>query len=152
MLRRLKHFGASEDNLLEVYIQQIRSITEMACPVWNGGLTQLEVRAIERLQKVALAIILGDAYSTYNEALKHFNVDSLEARREHLCLQFAIKAYKNPKFNSWFEPNQTTTTRSGKNMTVLKEVICKKTRFKMSPIPYEWKKFMSTIKNIRIQG
>ena len=170
MLRRLKHFGASEDNLLEVYIQQIRSITEMACPVWNGGLTQLEVRAIERLQKVALAIILGDAYSTYNEALNHFNVDSLEARREHLCLQFAIKAYKNPKFNSWFEPNQTTTTRSGKNMTVLKEVICKKTRFKMSPIPYlthilnmhltnlknnkqtEWKKFMSTINNIRIQG
>ena len=41
----------------------------------------------------------------------------------------------NPKFNSWFEPNQSTTTRSVQNMTVLKEVICKKTRYMKSPIP-----------------
>jgi hypothetical protein len=100
MLRKLKNLGASEGNLIKVYIQQVRSITEMACPVWNAGVTQQEVRAIERLQKVALAIILGDSYTNYNEALTHFSFDSLEARREQLCLQFAIKAYKNPKFNS----------------------------------------------------
>ena len=46
MLRNLKKFGADETNLLEVYFQQVRSITEMACPVWNAGLSQQEVRLI----------------------------------------------------------------------------------------------------------
>ena len=64
-----------------------------------------------------------------------FTHSALEARREQLCLQFAIKAHKNPKLNSWFEPNQSTATRSGQNMAVLEEVICRKTRYKKSPIP-----------------
>ena len=40
ILRNLKKYGANDQTLLEGYGQQIRSITEMACPVWNGSLTQ----------------------------------------------------------------------------------------------------------------
>ena len=35
MLRNLKKFGANEDDLLEVYYQQIRNLVEIACPVWS---------------------------------------------------------------------------------------------------------------------
>ena len=37
MLRNLKRHGANENQLLRTYYQQIRSIAELACPVWNGG-------------------------------------------------------------------------------------------------------------------
>ena len=49
ILRNLKKYEADDQTLLEAYGQQIRSITEMACPVWNGALTQKEERAIERI-------------------------------------------------------------------------------------------------------
>ena len=44
MLRNLKTFGADETNLLDVYFHQVRSITEMACPVLTAGLCQQELR------------------------------------------------------------------------------------------------------------
>ena len=78
MLRNLKKIGADETSLLYVYFQQVRSITEMACPVWTAGLCHQEVKSIERLQKVALAIIRGDQYRTYKEALAYFQLDTLE--------------------------------------------------------------------------
>ena len=61
----------------------------MACPVWNGALTQQEERAIERIQRTALAIIRGEEHTTYSEALEYFEMDTLKVRREALCLNFA---------------------------------------------------------------
>ena len=57
LLRNLKKFGASEEQIFEVYLQQIRSVSEMVCPVWNSGLTQHEVRSLERVQRTAVAVI-----------------------------------------------------------------------------------------------
>ena len=76
ILRNLKRYGAEENLLLEAYTQQIRSITEMACPVWNGALTQQEERALERIQRTALAVIRGDKHTTYREALEYFEIDT----------------------------------------------------------------------------
>ena len=72
MIRNLKRFGADENDLLEVYIQQIRSITEMACPVWNAGLTQQEERALERVQRTAMAVIRGDSSVRQNAPTSYF--------------------------------------------------------------------------------
>ena len=60
MLRNLKRNGANEDQLLRTYFQQIRNITEMACPVWTAGLTVQDSNSLERVQKIALAIIRGE--------------------------------------------------------------------------------------------
>jgi hypothetical protein len=137
MLRNLGKYGANQDHMLEVYIQQIRSVTEMACPVWNSGLTHHDKMTLERVQKTALAIIRGDAYTTYSEALQHFEVKSLAERREALCLKFALKAYKHPKFKTWFAHNKVSVdTRSGQSQRRLKKVITRKTRYKKSPLPY----------------
>ena len=86
MLRNLKKFGTSENNLIEVYYQQVIRITEMVCPVWNAGITQQEVREIERIQRVALAVIRVDKHTNYKEALDYFKLETLENRREKLCL------------------------------------------------------------------
>ena len=63
-LRNLKRFGADNQHLIEVYIQQVRSILEMASPVWTAGLTQQEIRSPERVQKTAIFVIKGGQHTT----------------------------------------------------------------------------------------
>ena len=58
MLRRLKPLGANQEELIDVYITQIRCLLEFAVAVWNSGLTKGQVSQIERVQKCALAVIL----------------------------------------------------------------------------------------------
>ena len=135
LLRNLKKYGAEEHHMLETYIQQIRSIVEMSCPVWNGAITQVEASSLERVQRTALAIIRGDTHTTYEEALGHFNISTLQKRRETLCLKFALKAYKNPKFSKWFPRNEyNINTRSQKRP--LLPIRTRTTRYGKSPIPY----------------
>ena len=135
LLRKLKKFGASEEQLLEVFTQQIRSVAEMACPVWNSGLTCQEARALERIQRTAVAIIRGENHTTYSEALTFLNLKSLEERRESMCLKFALRAYKHPKFSLWFTKNvDTVNTRSMKNPLV--QIRGRTKRYRTSPLPY----------------
>ena len=54
MLKRLKKNGSSWNDLKEVYEKQIRSVLELAVPVWSPGLTQEDSYSIERVQKSAL--------------------------------------------------------------------------------------------------
>ena len=82
LLRNLQKYGATEAQMIEVYIQQIRSVAEMACPVWNSGLTLQEVTALERIQRTAMAVIRGENHTNYREALEHFKIKTLSDRRE----------------------------------------------------------------------
>ena len=116
MLRNLKVNGANTDQLLATYFQQIRSIVEMTCPVWNGGITKHERMALERVQKTALAIIKGTDYSSYSDSLLEFKLETLEARREKLCLKFTLKALKSQKFFSWFSVNQTEVNTTSEKL------------------------------------
>ena len=60
ILRRLKRFGAKVIDLVEVYTKQTRCILELAAPAWQGSITQGERIALERVQKCACYIILGN--------------------------------------------------------------------------------------------
>ena len=135
MLKNLKKLGAKEEDLLEVYYQQIRNIVKMACPVWSSGLSQQEIRFIERVQRTAMAVIRAENHTNYKEALTHFNIETLESRRETLCLKFSIKAFKHPKFTGWFVKNDPIiSTRI--NKTTLKHMKTRTRRFRKSLIPY----------------
>ena len=70
--------------------------------VWHSSLTKGESLDLERIQKVALRIILRDSYITYEEALKTCNLKSLSERRSELSLRFAKKCIKNPKTSDIF--------------------------------------------------
>ena len=135
MLRRLKQLGATQGELTNVYIKQVRSILEFSAVVWHSGLTKDNSAQIERVQKSALAIILGQNYTSYQSALQTLNLQTLSSRREVLSVKFAKKAAQHPRHTTWFEPQpQTTYTRTVK--LPYKPVYYRTDRFNNSPLPY----------------
>ena len=135
MLKRLKKLGANWSDLLDVYFKQIRSIAEFAVPVWNSALTGLQVAKLERIQKTALHVILSEDYKSYSSALRITGMDKLSERRKLLCLKFARKSEKHPKFSKWFKPNLKKTVTRQTPPKYCKVFTLKK-RFKKSPLSY----------------
>ncbi len=58
--------------------------------------------SLERVQRSALKIILGDKYLSYDNALKVLGLQSLKERRKELCLKFAKKCLIVPKLQRMF--------------------------------------------------
>ena len=63
--------------IFDYYVKEIRPLAEQGVSVWNSGLTKSQVNDIEKIQKVALLIILGEEYSQYEAACKRFGITSL---------------------------------------------------------------------------
>ena len=62
LLRRVASFGTRTKDLKELYFIFVRSILEQSATVWHRSLTQENANHIERVQKSALRIILGERY------------------------------------------------------------------------------------------
>ena len=134
-LRRLKGMGANVLDLKDIYIKQVRCILELAVAAWNGALTKRETIDIERVQKTALHVMLGGLYQSYGDAIDLVGLETLDARRQNLCLKFAKKAFKHEKHTNWFVPNNITVhTRQPHEM--FRPVYSKHKRFWKSPISY----------------
>ena len=138
MLRRLKGLGATRKELLDVYQKQVRSVLELAVPVWHPAITLQERKQIERIQKCAFYIILGSNYTCYSDALELLEIESLENRRSKICEKFAKKCLNNPRYSRWFHSKEYTkpthNTRSDKSK--LEPVSTRTLRYKNSAIPY----------------
>ena len=50
ILKRLKTLGASDDLIIDAYVKQIRSVLELAVPVWRSSLTLKDKMTIEIFQ------------------------------------------------------------------------------------------------------
>ena len=103
MLRRLKHLGASKTEMMDVYSRQVRCVLEMVVAVWEPGLTKAQGQQLERVQKCAFYVVLGEEFSNYENALKVLGNEKLSDRRTKLCLIFARKSEKLDKFQHWFK-------------------------------------------------
>ena len=143
MLRRLKKLGATQTEMLDVYYKQIRCMLELAVAVWTPGLSKAEGYQIERVQKCALHVIMGDSYESYDHAADSLGVEKLSDRRSKLCLTFARRLEKHPKYFTWFHPSEellppTIKTRSDKSLSQTKytPVPYRTDRFKTSPLPF----------------
>ena len=142
MLRRLKKLGASQTEMVDVYCKQIRCILELAVAVWTPGLTKTESNQIERVQKCALHVIVGDSHESYGQSLDILGVERLSDRRTKLCLSFAKRSEMHPKYSNWFHPTEETipptmSTRSDKMQTSKYTPVPFRTdRFNYSPIPF----------------
>ena len=134
ILRRLKGLGAQEHELLDMYGKHCRSIIEFAVPVWQSSITVEERQQIERVQKTALHIILGERYQSYRNALEITGLESLETRRRRICLKFARKAENNKKHSKWFKrkPNMITRQKPEKYWNP----VARTSRLRNSPICY----------------
>ena len=90
---------------------------------------------IERVQKSAFHIILGNSYQSYENALELLGMETLNLRRRRLTYKFALRSEKNEKFKSWFKPaKKTLNTRTTINKYC--DVKANHKRFMNSPIPY----------------
>ena len=115
ILRRMKKVDVKPLDILEVYMKEIRSILELAVPAWHSGLTVKQAADIERVQRVAVAIILSD-YKTgkcemsYSMALVTLDLEPLDMRRDKLCMNFAKKTLKSRHADMFqLNPNQHDT-------------------------------------------
>ena len=120
--------------ILDVYTKEIRSLLELAVPVWNSGLTQKQVADIERVQRVAVSVILSDCKTGYyNMALVILDLEPLDARRENLCKTFAKKTLKSRHTDICkVNPNQHYT----RNKQEFFENKCNTRRYFNSPLNY----------------
>ena len=117
-----------------MYCKLIRCHLEFAAPVWQGAITRNERVDIERVQRCALRIILGDEYQCYENALKVVGLDDLEKRRVKLFLNFALKASRNDKHQHWFQRN--SKTRNTRSKTKFCSMFARHARFERSPVLY----------------
>ena len=105
ILHKLFEFTVPKEELVDIYILYIRSVVESSAVVWHSSLTQGQELEIERVQKVALRIILKEEYVSYANALELCSLQTLKDRRNQLCLTFAKKCTKNPKTSDMFPLN-----------------------------------------------
>ena len=108
LLRKVSSFCTDYEELKNIYILYVRSILEQSATVWHSSLTDENKNDLERVQKTALKVILGDSYMSYENALKILDIETLNDRRIDLCLNFARKSSKHPKMKWMFPLNDKT--------------------------------------------
>ena len=106
---KLKKAGISNQDILHFFFMKIRSVLESNCPVFHSMLTQEQTDDIERLQKIVSRVILVDQYSSYEQACRLLNIQTLKQRRIQLCLTFSLKILENEKFKDYFQPNHNSS-------------------------------------------
>ena len=119
--------------MIDVFIKEIRSILEQAVPLWNGGLTKVQISTIERVQKTALFVILDKHYTSYEAACSLANLEPLHIRRETLCLKFARK---NLKSNNCLFSKLNMKIDTRRKSQLVKEYKCNTLRYQNSSLPY----------------
>ena len=84
LLRKVASFSTPIEDLKTIYILFVRSILEQSATVWHSSLTQENINDLERIQKSAVKVILGENFNTYENGLARFNLETLASRREQL--------------------------------------------------------------------
>ena len=133
ILRNLYPFHVPVADMINIYCLYIRSVAEQSSVVWSSSITTGEEYDLERIQKVALRIILKDNYESYSNALFLTNLQTLKARRLMLSKVFASKCTKNERSKDMFPLNvNTVNTRNPEKFQVTK---AKTSRLARSAIP-----------------
>ena len=140
----MKISGLTENQLLDAYKKEVRSLLELAVPVWNSGLTIEQIDQLERVQKLALSAILGEKYESYEKALDKTKLERLSERRKKICIKFIKKNMKSerPLFQVI---NKSHLTRSNPNL--VQEIQCRTNAYFDSSKPYLARLMNSQIKS-----
>ena len=136
LLRKVASFGTSQGELKDIYVLFIRSLLEQSATVWNSSLSQENISDLERIQKTAVKIILGDQFKTYEQGLLKLDMESLSERRQALCLSFAQKCTKNPKTSHMFPRNEKIHTMDTRKQEIFKVQHANTERLRKSSIIY----------------
>ena len=102
ILNKAAKFTSNIHDLKKIYMTYIRSILEQSAVVWHSSLTRKNTKDLERVQKVAVRVILGKHYNNYKDGIIKLNIEKLEKRRENICLKFAKNCLMNNKVKNIF--------------------------------------------------
>ena len=136
LLRRVASFGTPAEDLKIIYTLFIRSLLEQSATVWHSSLTEENINDLERVQKTAIKVILQDKYTGYKNGLAQLNIETLEDRREELCLHFAKKCTKSDKLKHMFPLNVKSHIMDTRKDEKYKVQIANTERLKNSAIIY----------------
>ena len=136
LLSRAAAYTSNSQDLKRIYLTYIRSILDQSAVVWHSSLTNKNRNDIERIQKVAVRIILGKNFKNYNEGLNTLRLEDLNTRREKTCLKFAEKCLANEKLKSMFPKSINLHKMKKRKNQIFKENFSKTKRYRQSSIPY----------------
>ena len=105
MLHKFSKFTNNKSHLVHIFKSQVRGVLEYCSTVWHSSLTEGDCNDIERVQKAAVRLIMGNKYQGYKEALQYMSLESLKERREKMALNFAKKSLRLGKFSELFPFN-----------------------------------------------
>ena len=134
LIRRVAKFNVPMKDLRDLYVLFVRSILEQSAPVWHSSITQENSKSIERVQKSAVRLILGNNYITYSQGLQKLNLQTLEDRRIELCLNFALKCSKDSTLSHMFPKYVKEHGMKTRSNQVFKVHHANTQRYKKSPI------------------
>ena len=136
MLHRFSKFTKNRSHLMHLFKTQVRGCLEYCSTVWHSGLSDSDCKDIERVQRAAMRVIMGNKYQGYEEALKFMNLDSLRKRREKMALKFAQKSLKQVSFSGLFplsNPKHDMKKRTSEKYVVNHS---NTERYRRSAVPY----------------
>ena len=133
LLYRAASFTSSRLELRKIYLIFIRSILEQSAVVWHSSLTAKNRLALERVQKNAVRVILGQNISNYKDGLQKLNLQSLNERRKLLCLRFAKNCLKNEKVKNMFPRNLSRHAMEKRKTRKYKNLRTRRKRYKNLP-------------------
>ena len=132
----LKYVGVSIDDLLDIYVLFIRSVTEYCAVTFHSRLTQEQSDKLEKIQKTCLKVIIGDQYVDYPTALDLCGLQTLSERRKKRCLDFALKCVKHPRNRRLFPCNPNQNNHDVRSYEPYKVNFASTSTYKYSTIPF----------------
>ena len=136
MITKLKYVGVCLEDLLDIYILFIRSVTEYCSVAFHSSLTQEQSNKLEKIQKTCLKVIMGDMYVGYSAALEMCGLETLSERRTKRCLDFSMKCIKHPRNSRLFPLNPSTSNQFIRDKEVFQVNFARTDDYKTSTIPY----------------
>ena len=136
ILRKSAEFTNSVEDLKNIYKSYVRNLLEQSSVVWGSSLSEENKTDIERVQKNACRIILGNKYTNYENSLEVIGLENLEERRTSLAFKFGQNCIQNQRIRKLFplrKKQHKFKTRKEEKFKIFK---CKKKRLQTSTIPY----------------
>ena len=130
MLVKCHSFGASQTEMVTLWISFCRSVLEQSCAVWDSSLTVENVLDLERVQKSFCRLVLNNKYESYETSLDKLNLQKLSERRKILTLKFANNALKNNTMKDIFVENKKLHDMETRNMNKWDQKFAKTERMK----------------------
>ena len=131
----MKTLGLDSFTMLDYYLKEVRVHLELAVPVWHSGLTVKLSADIERVQRVAVSILITNV--PYANACATLGLKPLSIRRLELCERFAVNtASDKSRHSDLFKPVRNGVREAKSDNRLYREHLCRKSRFYNSPLPF----------------